>query len=271
MAGLVAAQQRIADNLLFVLIRKAGLYVLDMALVFLPLFTLYFFLRGLPTDRVGLATDNALRVISFEKSLFLFHEESWQEWARESPRLIELANFTYIHLHMPLLLVIGFVFLATDARKHRVLRNAILLSAFVAVPVYAAFPVTPPRLLVKSGEYAYNFVDTIPDKTRARPGGWANWYAAMPSYHFGWIFIAVAGCWWCYKSAIIRGAATAFAGLMWWAIVVTGNHYFLDMISGAIIVSGCFYLALHFERWADRNPEKVARFTVRVGELRLPF
>ena len=242
-----------------------------MFLVFLPLFILYFYLRGLPSDRVELSTANALRIIELEKTLFVFHEASWQRAARESANLIELANFTYLQLHMPLLLVIGFVFLATDARKHRVLRNAILLSAFVAVPIYAIYPVTPPRLLARAGEYSYGFVDTIPDSTRARPGGWANWYAAMPSYHFGWIFIAIVGMWWCYKNTIIRAGSVAFGGLMWWAIVVTGNHYFLDMVVGATIVGSCFLLALSFERWADRNPEKVARFTVRLGPLRLPF
>ncbi len=271
MAGIAAAPNRLTDNAAYALTRKAFYYGVDMFLVFLPLFVLYLFLRGLPAARVDVATANALQIIEFEKSMFLFHENSWQQAARESSRLIELANFTYLHLHMPLLLVVGFLFIATDARKHRVLRNAILLSAFVAVPIYAIYPVTPPRLLARAGEYAYGFVDTIPDKTRARPGGWANWYAAMPSYHFGWIFIAIVGTWWCWKSWLVRGFSVAFGCLMWWAIVVTGNHYFLDMAVGAVIVSGCFMLALTFERWADRNPEKVAKFTVRLGPLRLPF
>ncbi len=269
--AIVAAPNRLLDNSAIVLVRKAFFYGLDMFLVFLPLFVLYFFLRGLPAERVDLSTTNAVRIIEFEKALGLFHEASWQRAARESTHLVELANFTYLHLHMPLLLVVGFVFLATDPRKHRVLRNAILLSAFVAVPIYALYPVTPPPLLARAGEYVYGFVDTIPDKSRARPGGWANWYAAMPSYHFGWIFIAIAGMWWCYRSAIIRTASVAFGCLMWWAIVVTGNHYFLDMVVGALIVSGCFFLSLTFERWVDRNPQKVARFTVRVGPVRLPF
>jgi hypothetical protein len=53
--------------------------------------------------------------------------------------------------------------------------------------------------------------------------------------------------------------------------VVTGNHYFFDMLAGVAMVSLSFYLALSFEGWAERNPAKVSRFTVRAGPLRLPF
>jgi membrane-associated phospholipid phosphatase len=81
----------------------------------------------------------------------------------------------------------------------------------------------------------------------------------------------MAGVWWCWKHWLLRAAAVGFAGLMWWAIVVTGNHYFLDMVAGVGMVSIAFYLALKFERWAEANPKKVDRFTVRVKELRLPF
>jgi hypothetical protein len=58
---------------------------------------------------------------------------------------------------------------------------------------------------------------------------------------------------------------------MWWAIVVTGNHYFLDMVAGAGMVTVAFLLVRRFERWAEQNPAKASKFTVRVGPLRLPF
>ncbi|MBE0610500.1 MAG: phosphatase PAP2 family protein [Dehalococcoidia bacterium] len=246
-------------------------YAVDMA-VFIPLFVLYLLLRGRPSDRVAEATDNATQIIGMEEALGVFHEATWQDAILHNSTLVDIANFTYLNLHMPLLVVLGFLFFLSDARKHRVIRNTILLSAFVAVPVYMIFPVTPPRLLASAGHAHFGFVDTIPSEVRAgKPGAMANWYAAVPSYHFGWIALAALGVWWCWKSWIVRAAAVAFAAFMWWAIVVTGNHYFFDMVAGAAVVGMCFVLVRAFEQWTELNPGAVQRFTVRVGPLRLPF
>lgn len=252
------------------LLSRLLLYALDMA-VFVPLFMVYFLLRGLPPDRVATATANARRIIDIEQWLGIFREAAWQDAMLDSPALVDAANFTYLDLHMPLLVVMGYFYILADPRKHRLIRNTILLSAFAAVPIYQLFPVTPPRLLASAGYAGFGFVDTIPPEVRTKPGALANWYAAVPSYHFGWIALGAAGVWWCWRAWTLRMAAVVFAAWMWWAIVVTANHYFLDMVAGAAMVAVCFRLALGFERWAEAHPERVARFTVRAGPVRLPF
>jgi len=249
--------------------RVLGQYAVEIA-VFLVFFAVYFLLRGAAPENVPKATDNALTIIRWEQSLGVFWERAWQEAALPHGWLIDIANVTYMHLHLNLLLVMGFFFFWTDSRKYRVIRNALLLSAFVGVPFYHFIPVTPPRLMEAAG-YDFGFVDTLIEVRRPRPGSLANWYAAIPSYHFGWILLLVIGTWWCWCSRWLRGAFIAFAGLMWWAIVVTGNHYFFDMVLGAAIVMVTFAVALWFERWGERNPEKLRWFTFRVGNVRVPF
>lgn len=249
--------------------RSLCLYIIDMA-VFLPLFGVYFLLRGLPRDRVQLASGHALDIVSLERTLGIFREPAWQRAAVGHHDFVQLANFTYIHLHMPLLLLLGFCFLHVDARKHRIIRNTILLSAFIAVPIYIWFPVTPPRLMAPAG-HDLGFVDTLEGVRRAKAGIISNWYAAMPSYHFGWIALAVFGVFWCWQSRALRVGAVLFACLMWWAIVVTANHYFLDMLLGVAIVGACLAVTSRFERWAEAHPAGINRVTFRVGELRLPF
>ncbi|MBK9546322.1 MAG: phosphatase PAP2 family protein [Dehalococcoidia bacterium] len=268
----MAPTRRLVEQLrprLLALARGALWYAVDMAFV-VALFCVYFLLRGLPHDRVAQSTRNAFYIIDAERTLGVFHEPAWQQAVIENERLTSLANFTYLNLHMPLLVAMGGLFFLAEPRKHRVIRNTILLSAFMAVPIYAVFPVTPPRLMGSAG-YPLGIFDTIPEAVRTKPGPLANWYAAVPSYHFGWIALAVAGVWWYWKLWALRAVATAFAGLMWWAIVVTGNHYFLDMVAGAVMVGLAFSLVCRFERWADANPTRAARFTVRAGPLRLPF
>lgn len=251
------------------LFRLALLYVADMAIV-VGLFVLYFLGRGLPSDRINLSTRNAGHIIDIERSLGIFWEPAWQDVALRHERLIDVANFTYLQLHMPLLVVVGFAFFCADARKHRVIRNAILISAFLALPIYAAFPVTPPRLLTLAGQ-EFGFTDTLAGLRPSKPGAISNWYAAMPSYHFGWIALATAGAWWCWKNVLVRLAAVLFAGLMWWAIVVTGNHYFLDMVAGAAMVALSALLALRWEEFARTHERAVSRFTVTISGRRFPF
>lgn len=250
-------------------IRSLGLYAVEMS-VFLVFFAAYFILRGLPDDRIALSTANARSIIEFERSLGIYHEAAWQAAVLDNSRLIGVANFTYRYLHLPLLLVLGYAFFHTDVHKYRVLRNAILVSGAIGLFFYAFYPVTPPRLLASAG-FDQGFVDTLLGERRPRPGMFSNDYAAVPSYHFGWISLAAFGACWCWRSPIVRTVAVLFAGLMWWSIVVTGNHYFVDMAIGAAIVAAAFALSLRWERWAQAHPGRISSWTLSVGGHRLPF
>jgi membrane-associated phospholipid phosphatase len=113
------------------------------------------------------------------------------------------------------------------------------------------------------------FIDTLEGVRRTKPGPLANDYAAVPSYHFGWIFLAVVGVWWCWRSWLLRAGSLAFAGLMWWSIVVTGNHFFFDMVLGALLVLLALFLSFRLEAWLGSDAPR--RPTVNVGGHRLPF
>jgi len=249
--------------------RSFSLYGLEM-LIFLGFLGLYFFLRGIAPDRVDLATNNALRIIDIERALGIYREVDWQRSVINNESAINLANFMYLYMHLPFLALIGLCFFHSDRRKHRVLRNAILLSAFLGVPFYHLIPVTPPRLMELQG-VDLGFVDTLESSRRPRPGPFVNWYAAIPSYHFGWIALAAFGVFWVWKSAILRALGVAFAALMWWSIVVTANHYFLDMALGLVIVAGALWLAWRWEIRAERAGSFAQRRFYNHHGLRLPF
>jgi len=249
--------------------RSFLLYLVELA-VFLTLFIGYFLLRGLPPDRPALSTANALDIVALERALGVFGEAAWQRAAIEHHALTRAADFTYLNLHLPLLAVLGFAFFQRSVRKYRVLRNALLLSALVGVPFYILYPVTPPRLLMESG-VDLGFRDTLEGMRGSKPGAMTNWYAAVPSYHFGWILLATAGVWWCWSSRWLRAGAVLFLGWMWYAIVVTANHYFLDMVLGGAIVMACLAISLAWERWTERHEGFVRRAFVHIGEMRLPF
>jgi hypothetical protein len=111
-------------------------------------------------------------------------------------------------------------------------RRAAVLAFGAALPVFAAFPVAPPRTLD-------GFVDTMAS------GGWNlddprlvrfyNPVAAMPSHHVA--FATVTGLGLARRSPSVagkwswRGYPLAVAGV----VVATGNHFVADVATGAVI------------------------------------
>jgi membrane-associated phospholipid phosphatase len=100
--------------------------------------------------------------------------------------------------------------------------------------VFAVFPVAPPRYMV-----AWGFVDTVARQSDAygilHDPGFVNQFAAMPSFHFGWILlvgIAMArhgqGIW-------PRLLAVLLPAVMLASIVLTANHYLIDGVAGGTL------------------------------------
>lgn len=268
----MAAPSRIESGPIAFLNEKLQLFPAFVVetLVFCSFFFLYFVARGTAATNVDLATDNAMRIVDLQRSLGFFWEPAMQRAVIDNDRLMDVANFTYRFLHLPVVGVLGVLFFLTDLRKYRVLRNAFLLSCLIGIPFYHLFPVTPPRLLDEHGVFL-GFVDSLEGLRQAKPGSLANQYAAVPSYHFGWIMLITIGAAWCWRSWLVPVAGLSFLALMCWSIIVTANHYILDMVAGGIAVAIALLIAYRFERWADDNPERVARFTFTIRGHRLPF
>jgi membrane-associated phospholipid phosphatase len=82
-------------------------------------------------------------------------------------------------------------------------------------------------------------VDTVTEQSGAyrvlQPPAFVNQYAAMPSLHVGWDLLvgltvaAVAAHRW------LRVLGRLLPLLMVLAVVVTGNHYLLDVLAGALL------------------------------------
>src|SRR6185436_6309516 len=113
------------------------------------------------------------------------------------------------------------------------LRNTILATWLISVPVYALFPVAPPRLA------GIGMVDTISSQTgfamdSSLTTSFYNELAAVPSLHVGFAFAI----------GIVVASATSnrwlkVAGHLWGptvalAVVATGNHYVFDIVAGMV-------------------------------------
>ena len=195
---------------------------------------LYFLVRGFVDGREAEAIGNADWLINLERSLGFFWEPQFQAWALKWDGLATLANWVYIWGHWPVIGATLTWLVVAHRDRYPVYRNALLISGAIGLVIFTAFPMAPPRFMVDWG-----FVDTVTLRSQAyrvlQPPSLVNQYAAMPSLHAGWdllMGIAIArhapGRW--------RWIGVLLPIAMFFAIVLTANHYFIDGLVGASVV-----------------------------------
>jgi membrane-associated phospholipid phosphatase len=104
-----------------------------------------------------------------------------------------------------------------------------------------------------------------------------NPYAAMPSMHVGWALLVGIALLHCSRRRGTRALAILYPVFMAVTVVVTGNHYVVDCIAGAVIATVSIPLAAATQVAWSRVAKRAtgARRTPKAGplvdkELRLP-
>ena len=192
----------------------------------------------------AVAFDHALDLLALQAALRIDVELQLQRWALEQAWLIELANAYYRQMKLGVYLSAALALLLAPTAFRRV-GSAFVLATLLAFPWYALYPLAPPRFM---GPYGYPFVDTLAAWSPVPPAGaglaGANPYAAMPSMHIGWtIFAALwlaAALPWRRIGPILGSLHVA---LMCGAVVITGNHYVLDVVAGFAVAGAALGLA----------------------------
>lgn len=201
--------------------------------------SVYFLLRGIRPDNVEGSVSRSLALIRVESRLGVFQEVRWQSAFLDFPWAMSVANFVYAWGHYPVMVAIAVWLALRDPVRFRFVRNVLIVSAIIGIVTYWVWPAAPPRLMESYG-YDFGFIDTVHGATSNvsyfQPGPFVNNYAALPSFHFGWILLSSMAVWTNTTSRWTRTAAVAMSVLMWWAVTVTGNHYFFDMVMGGVVV-----------------------------------
>ena len=207
-------------------ITQLGLFVLA--------YLLYSAGRWVAVGDLGTATRHAHSILDLERHLGVAVEATVQRALENTP---ELWVLNHLYLAAQLVVVPGaLVLLYRRARPLYVrLRNTVLATWLVSVPVYAAFPVAPPRLA------GIGMVDTITSQT-----GFAlnsklttslyNQLAAVPSLHVGFavaVGIALAAA---TSRRVLKALALLWGPVVGLAVVATGNHYLFDIAAGLVAV-----------------------------------
>lgn len=88
----------------------------------------------------------------------------------------------------------------------------------------------------------------------------SNQYAAMPSLHIAWAMWCAIAVWPLCRRLVVKVLAAAYPVATMFAIVVTGNHFWLDAVGGlAVLVLGLF-AARATLRHPRREPDPAVPF-----------
>jgi len=199
----------------------------------------YFELRALAPVDTQRAVQLTVHLVDFEKAVHIFWEPELQELTLRQDWLRQLADYVYSYLHFPALAAMGLALWFRNRRQFVLVRNTMYVSMVIGLAVYYTLPAAPPRLMALHG-YDYGFVDTVFGSASRvvypTPPFYVNEYAAIPSFHFGWIALAAWGLWTSGSSQILRASAVIMTIVMVWASAATANHLFVDMILGGAVV-----------------------------------
>jgi hypothetical protein len=204
------------------------------------------------------ASDRAMWIWKFERSLWLPNELSLQRVVLGNRLLVEACNGFYAIVHVPALGIFLVWMFARHRDRYPEYRNILALLTLVSLLIHL-IAVAPPRLLAGTG-----FVDTglLYHQSVYGPVGTgiSDQVSAMPSLHLAWAcLIALA------VVHVGRGGRRwlilLHPVLTMIVVVVTGNHFWLDGIAAAGLLAVCF-LVVNAARLLSprrRQPEPALR------------
>jgi len=219
--------------------------------LFLLAYLLYSAARWVTVGDLSVAQTNADWIMSLEHHLGVASEASVQHGLQGTWALWVL---NHVYLAAQLVVLPGsLLFLYRRSRPvYERLRNTILATWLLSIPIYAAFPVAPPRLA------GVGLVDTITSQTGFALNGklttsFYNELAAVPSLHVGFavaIGIALAGA---LQNRVAKAVALMWGPVVALAVLATGNHYVFDIVAGVAAAALGYGLGMFATRL--RTPE----------------
>ena len=229
--------------------------LLRQCLIWFAFWFAYQVVRGLADHSGAKAFANGLRVLDLEqKATHRVFELSAQQIADSSQLLLTAAAWTYWNSEFT---VIGLALLWVYLRRHEAFsrfRNTILLANVMGLIGYVLLPTAPPRMFPSFG-----FVDALDTMSGLNHGSGlvqlaANPYAAMPSLHAAdalIVGICLAGV---VRNRIGKVLWLLWPVWVWFAVMATANHYWLDVLAGVAVAVFALWLEPRISARFRRRP-----------------
>ncbi|NQW18811.1 MAG: phosphatase PAP2 family protein [Chloroflexi bacterium] len=211
--------------------------------------------------------ENAKTVVALEQSLGVFWEPAAQAWALDNLHsAVVIANWVYIFAFYPIIITSSVFLYVRYRSQYDYYRPVVLISFAIALISFSIFPLAPPRML--TGQ----FIDTISEfgpafYSSTQVGAAYNAFAAMPSLHFGWS-IAFGVIFYRSGNKTLRILGVAYPIIMLFAIVITGAHFMLDAVGGALVMVAAFVLVSMWRRFRVAHGSTPLRDFLRLPSVR---
>ncbi|MFI1796177.1 bifunctional glycosyltransferase 87/phosphatase PAP2 family protein [Streptomyces sp. NPDC020379] len=201
----------------------------------------YSYIRGSAPDERSLAESHGRQILGAEEFLHIDVEHRFNHFVASVGWLTDSMDYYYgtFHFLVPVSLLV-YLYVRRPG-TYRWARTALSIATLMALVGFWAYPLAPPRLMPGRG-----FIDTAngpQDLSHPDFGALtelSNQYAAMPSLHIGWslwcgiVIAAVAPRGW------LRWLGMLYPLMTFSVIVGTANHYVLDAVGGALVVTAGF-------------------------------
>jgi membrane-associated phospholipid phosphatase len=207
---------------------------------------IYFSVRGLTASDAATAVENARTLVDLERSLGIAWEGSLQQLVIDSQWAVTLLNWIYIWGHWPVIAtVLLWLALRHPAVYYRT-RNAMIASGLIGIAIFVNYPVAPPRLA------GMGLVDTVTAQSESyrvlQPPAFVNQYAALPSLHVGWDLLMGIAVMTASSRLLLRAVGVLMPLAMVAAVVLTANHYLVDVVAGVAVALTGLAVARVLER-----------------------
>lgn len=231
--------------------RQIGLLILvDLA---------YETVRGIADGQRAIAFVHGEQIMDLERATGTFFEPDMQAFFLPANWLIDFAN--QIYMNSQFAVVLGFFVWLYFFRNESFyfVRNMFAVSMGLALIGYTLYPTAPPRLYPE-----YGFVDTINDFSSVNHDSalvklFINPYAAVPSMHGAFALMIGATGFRLVRHRVTKALCVAWPLLVAWVVIVTGNHYWIDILLGWAVAIAAALIASHLlararpEAWSFRG------------------
>ena len=216
---------------------KGGSDALAQLAIFVAADLLYETVRGVAEHNESVPFQNARNIISTEKSLHFFVEQSIQTWAMGHRFVVDFANFMYVNSHFVITTsALVWLYLRHNDRFYFV-RNMFVCAMGFALICYLLVPTAPPRFFPELG-----FVDTISYYVNVKHDSglvtlFFNPYAAVPSMHVAFALMIAVPAFLTVRRKVFKALWATYPLIVAFVVVVTGNHWIMDAIAGAAVAA----------------------------------
>jgi membrane-associated phospholipid phosphatase len=211
--------------------------------------------RGV-ADREGVAEAfaNGAWIIDFQRSLGSMVELSFQHAVEKSGLLIQATSLTYWLSQFAVVgIALTWVYFNAHERFYG-FRNMLIVGNLIGLVGYVLIPTAPPRMFPEAG-----FTDTLAAHSTVNHSSTfvafsSNPYAAMPSLHaLDALIVSIV------MATVVRRRWAkvlwlAWAPWVWFAVMATGNHFWLDVAAGVLVAGVAAAIVYRPWRQLRTNP-----------------